>query len=233
MPRPPVVDVRDVTRSLPLGDETIHILKGITFEIQPGEWVAITGPSGSGKSTLLGIVSGLDAPSSGSVFLDGMEVSNRSEAELAKVRNEKVGIVFQSFNLIPTLTALENVEAPLYVSSKRRDARRLASAVLARVGLADRMGHRPHQLSGGQQQRVAIARALVTEPALVVADEPTGNLDAATSSSVLHLFADLRRDLGLTLLVVTHDPDVAARADRVVNLVDGRIESDTRMEVAA
>ena len=233
MPRPPVVDVRDVTRSLPLGDETIHILKGITFDIQPGEWVAITGPSGSGKSTLLGIVSGLDAPSSGSVFLDGMEVSNRSEAELAKVRNEKVGIVFQSFNLIPTLTALENVEAPLYVSSKRRDARRLASAVLARVGLADRMDHRPHQLSGGQQQRVAIARALVTEPALMVADEPTGNLDAATSSSVLQLFADLRRDLGLTLLVVTHDPDVAARADRVVNLVDGRIESDTRMEVAA
>jgi len=233
MPRPPVVAVRDVTRSLPLGDETIHILKGITFEIEPGEWVAITGPSGSGKSTLLGVVSGLDAPSSGSVHLDGMEVSNRSEAELAKVRNEKVGIVFQSFNLIPTLTALENVEAPLYVSSKRKDARKLASSMLDLVGLADRMDHRPHQLSGGQQQRVAIARALVTEPALVVADEPTGNLDAATSAAVLDLFADLRRDLGLTLLVVTHDPDVAARADRIVNLVDGLIESDTRAEVAA
>ncbi|GAB5535188.1 MAG: ABC transporter ATP-binding protein [Rubricoccaceae bacterium] len=233
MPRPPVVDVRDVTRSLPLGDETIHILKGITFEIEPGEWVAITGPSGSGKSTLLGVVSGLDAPSSGRVHLDGMEVSNRSEAELAKVRNEKVGIVFQSFNLIPTLTALENVEAPLYVSAKRKQARQLASAMLERVGLADRMDHRPHQLSGGQQQRVAIARALVTEPALVVADEPTGNLDATTSAAVLDLFADLRRDLGLTLLVVTHDPDVAARADRIVNLVDGLIESDTRAKVTA
>ncbi|MEO0559962.1 MAG: ABC transporter ATP-binding protein [Bacteroidota bacterium] len=233
MSRPPVVAVHDVTRSLPLGDEMIHILKGITFEIESGEWVAITGPSGSGKSTLLGVVSGLDAPSSGRVHLDGLEVSNRSEAELAKVRNEKVGIVFQSFNLIPTLTALENVEAPMYVSAKRKQARQLASAMLERVGLADRMDHRPHQLSGGQQQRVAIARALVTEPALVVADEPTGNLDAATSAAVLDLFADLRRDLGLTLLVVTHDPDVAARADRIVNLVDGLIESDTRAEVAA
>ncbi|MEM6288944.1 MAG: ABC transporter ATP-binding protein [Bacteroidota bacterium] len=229
----PVIDVRDVTRSLPLGDTTVHILHGISLTVEAGEWVAVTGPSGSGKSTLLGIVAGLDTPTSGTVGLDGLDVTTRSEAELARVRNKKVGIVFQSFNLIPTLTAQENVEAPLYVGPRRREARALAAAVLERVGLGDRLDHRPHQLSGGQQQRVAIARALVTEPALVVADEPTGNLDAATSTAVLDLFADLRRDRGLTLFVVTHDPEVAARADRVVHLVDGRVETDTRTEVTS
>ncbi|WP_412060173.1 ABC transporter ATP-binding protein [Rubrivirga sp. IMCC45206] len=224
----PVIDARDVTRTLSLGDTPVPILHGVSFTVDRGEWVAVTGPSGSGKSTLLGIVAGLDAPTSGTVAIDGVDVSSRSEAELARFRNEKVGVVFQSFNLIPTLTAQENVEAPLYVGPHRREARARARAMLERVGLADRLGHRPHQLSGGQQQRVAIARALVTEPALVVADEPTGNLDAATSAAVLDLFADLRRDLGLTVLVVTHDPDVAARADRVIHLVDGRIATDTR-----
>ena len=224
----PVIDVREVSRSLPLGDATVDILHGVSLSVEAGEWVAVTGPSGSGKSTLLGLVAGLDAPSGGSVWIDGVDVSARSEAELARVRNEKVGIVFQSFNLIPTLTAQENVEVPLYVGPHRRQAKQRAAAMLARVGLADRAGHRPHQLSGGQQQRVAIARALVTGPAVVVADEPTGNLDAATSAAVLDLFAELRRDLGLTLFVVTHDPEVAARADRVVHLVDGRVESDTR-----
>ncbi|MGB3541333.1 ABC transporter ATP-binding protein [Rubrivirga sp.] len=228
----PVIDVRDVTRSLSLGDTPVPILHGITFSVEAGEWVAVTGPSGSGKSTLLGIVAGLDAPTSGTVEIDGVEVSSRSESQLARIRNEKVGVVFQSFNLIPTLTAQENVEAPLYVSPHRRQAKSRARAMLERVGLGDRLGHRPHQLSGGQQQRVAIARALVTEPALVVADEPTGNLDAATSAAVLDLFADLRRDLGLTLFVVTHDPDVAARADRVIELVDGLIATDLQ-QVAA
>ena len=224
----PVIDVRDVTRTLALGDTPVPILHGVSFTVEPGEWVAVTGPSGSGKSTLLGIVAGLDAPSSGSVSIDGVDVSARSERELARIRNEKVGVVFQSFNLIPTLTAQENVEAPLYVGPHRRAAAKRARAMLEKVGLGDRLGHRPHQLSGGQQQRVAIARALVTEPALVVADEPTGNLDAATSAAVLDLFGELRRDLGLTLLVVTHDPDVADRADRVIDLVDGRIATDTR-----
>ena len=232
MPRP-VLDVRDVTRTLALGDTPVPILHGITFAVAPGEWLAVTGPSGSGKSTLLGIVAGLDAPTSGAVAIDGVDVSAKSEGELARVRNQKVGVVFQSFNLIPTLTAQENVEAPLYVGPDRRQASQRARAVLDRVGLADRLGHRPHQLSGGQQQRVAIARALVTEPAVVVADEPTGNLDAVTSEHVLDLFAELRRDLGLTLFVVTHDPDVAARAGRVIHLVDGRVESDTRAERAA
>ncbi|WP_412067087.1 ABC transporter ATP-binding protein [Rubrivirga sp. IMCC43871] len=225
---PPVIDARDVSRTLSLGDTPVPILHGVSFTVDRGEWVAVTGPSGSGKSTLLGIVAGLDAPTSGTVAIDGVDVSSRSEAELARIRNEKVGVVFQSFNLIPTLTAQENVEAPLYVGPHRREAKARARAMLDRVGLSDRLGHRPHQLSGGQQQRVAIARALVTEPALVVADEPTGNLDAATSAAVLDLFADLRRDLGLTVLVVTHDPDVAARADRVIHLVDGRIATDTR-----
>ena len=232
MPRP-VLDVRDVTRTLALGDTPVPILHGITFAVEQGEWVAVTGPSGSGKSTLLGIVAGLDAPTSGTVSIDGLDVSAKSEGELARIRNQRVGVVFQSFNLIPTLTAQENVEAPLYVGPHRRQAASRARVMLERVGLSDRLGHRPHQLSGVQQQRVAIARALVTEPAIVVADEPTGNLDAATSASVLDLFADLRRDLGLTLFVVTHDPDVAARADRVIHLVDGLVESDTRAERAA
>lgn len=229
----PVVELIDVTRALPLGDTLVPILKGISMRIYRGEWVAVTGPSGSGKSTLLGIVAGLDTPSSGQVLLDGEDVSRMREAALARVRNAKVGIVFQSFNLIPTLTAQENVEAPLYVRPDRREARRRAEAMLERVGLADRRHHRPHQLSGGQQQRVAIARALVTAPSLLVADEPTGNLDTRTGAQVLDLFGRLRADLGLTLVVVTHDAHVAARADRVVHLVDGCLESPADAEARA
>ena len=224
---PPALDVHDVTRSFPLDAETVHALRGVSFTVEPGEWVAVTGPSGSGKSTLLGIVAALDSPTSGRILIGGVDVTDLPERSLARVRNEHVGIVFQSFHLIPTLTAQENVEAPLYVGPHRREAAERAKAMLARVGLADRLDHRPHQLSGGQQQRVAIARALVTEPALVVADEPTGNLDAATSEDVLALFAELRDQLGLTLLVVTHDLDVAARADRTLHLVDGALAEDT------
>ncbi|MDX1420820.1 MAG: ABC transporter ATP-binding protein [Rubricoccaceae bacterium] len=222
----PIVDVRDVTRTLPLGATPIPILHGLSFTVARGEWVAITGPSGSGKSTLLGLVAGLDTPTSGEVRIDGVPISGLPERALARIRNEKVGIVFQQFNLIPTLTAQENVEAPLYVGPHRREAAERARAMLARVGLADRLDHRPHQLSGGQQQRVAIARALVTAPALVVADEPTGNLDTATGAQILDLFGRLRDDLDLTVVVVTHDPAVAARADRVLDLVDGRLASD-------
>ena len=219
----PALDVRDVTRSFPLAAETVHALRGVTFAVRPAEWVAVTGPSGSGKSTLLGIAAALDAPTSGRVWIGGTDVTDLPERALARVRNRHVGIVFQSFHLVPTLTAQENVEAPLYVGPHRREAADRARAMLDRVGLADRLDHRPHQLSGGQQQRVAIARALVTEPALVVADEPTGNLDAATGETVLDLLDGLRRDPGLTLLVVTHDPAVAARADRALHLVDGAL----------
>ena len=217
------VELVDVTRALPLGGESIQILRGVSFRIEPGEWVAVTGPSGSGKSTLLGLIAGLDSPSSGTVAVNGLDITDLDEAALARVRNEQIGIVFQSFNLIGTLTALENVEAPLHVSRMRGSARSLALRALERVGLADRTGHRPHQLSGGQQQRVAIARAIVTSPALLVADEPTGNLDRATGAEVLALFDQLRADLGITTVVVTHDPEVASRADRTINIVDGRI----------
>ncbi|HEX6694021.1 MAG TPA: ABC transporter ATP-binding protein [Longimicrobiales bacterium] len=217
------VELLDVTRALPLASESIQILRGVSFRIETGEWVAVTGPSGSGKSTLLGLIAGLDTPSSGAVIVSGRDITNLDEAALARVRNEQIGIVFQSFNLIGTLTALENVEAPLHVSRKRGESRALAVRALERVGLGDRLGHRPHQLSGGQQQRVAIARAIVTQPALLVADEPTGNLDRATGGEVLALFDQLRADLGITVVVVTHDPEVAARADRTIHIVDGRL----------
>ncbi len=225
MPPSPVLSVTDLTRWIPLGDQRVDILRGLTFDIAPGQWVALTGPSGSGKSTLMGILAGLDSPSTGSIILDGLDITRLPERKLARMRNQKVGIVFQSFNLIPTLTALENVEAPLYVRRDRKEARAKAQAVLERVGLGDRMDHRPHQLSGGQQQRVAIARALVTTPPLLLADEPTGNLDSRTSAQILDLFSELHAELGLTLVVVTHDPDVAARADTRLHLVDGQLAS--------
>jgi putative ABC transport system ATP-binding protein len=217
------IEARAVTRSLPLGSEHIDILRGISFQVSKGEWVALTGPSGSGKSTLLGIVSGLDSPSSGRVLINGTDITDLDEDRLARVRNREIGIVFQSFNLITTLTAQENVEAPLYVSERRKQARALAREMLERVGLADRRRHKPAQLSGGQQQRVAIARALVTQPSVLVADEPTGNLDSATGAQVLDLFGRLRDELGITVIVVTHDPTVAARADRVLHIVDGKL----------
>jgi putative ABC transport system ATP-binding protein len=217
------IQARDVTRSLPLGSERIDILRGITFDITGGEWVAITGPSGSGKSTLLGIISGLDSPSSGRVVINGTDITDMGEDELAGVRNRDIGIVFQSFNLIPTLTAQENVEAPLYIGPHRRQARERAREMLELVGLDDRRRHKPSQLSGGQQQRVAIARALVNKPALLVADEPTGNLDTAMGGQVLDLFGKLREDLGVTLVVVTHDSIVASRAARVLHIVDGML----------
>ncbi len=222
---PPLV-VRDLTRSLPFGDTPVHVLQGLSFQIDVGEWVALTGPSGSGKSTLLGLLGALDQPSAGSVVIDGTPLEKLGEAALARLRNRRIGIVFQDFNLIASLTALENVEAPLYVGPRRRDARRLATEMLQRVGLADRARHRPHQLSGGQRQRVAIARALVTEPTMLLADEPTGNLDSQTSADILDLIASLRRERTLTVVMVTHDPAVAQRADRTIHLVDGKLQAE-------
>jgi putative ABC transport system ATP-binding protein len=212
-----------ITRSLPLGGQQVPILNGVSFDVAQGEWIALTGPSGSGKSTLLGILAGIDAPTSGRVVIGGVDITRMRERKLARIRNEKIGIVFQSFNLIPTLTAQENVEVPLYVSANRRNAGKRARAVLGLVGLGDRLRHRPHQLSGGEQQRVAIARALVTQPALLLADEPTGNLDSKTGQQILDLFAQLRDELNVTLVVATHDAEIAVRADRELHLVDGRL----------
>src|SRR5579872_1371819 len=218
-----VMDVKDVTKSLPLGRERIEILKGISFQIMSGEFVAIVGPSGSGKSTLLGIIAGLDNPTTGQVFIDGVDITRMSEGKLAAVRNSKIGMVFQAFNLIPTLTAQENVEVPLYVGKHKGAPSARARELLTLVGLSHRFGHRPNQLSGGEQQRVAIARALATDPALVIADEPTGNLDARNGENILKLITDLRTQTGKTFIIATHDPAVAAHADRAIRLIDGLI----------
>ncbi|MGI8588569.1 MAG: ABC transporter ATP-binding protein [Chloroflexia bacterium] len=217
------VEATDLTRTLPMGAQTVHILNGISFVIPSGEWVALTGPSGSGKSTLLGIIAGLDTPTSGRIVIDGVDISDMGEGDLAQIRNRKIGIVFQSFNLIPSLTAQENVEVPLYVRANHRQASDRAREMLERVGLGPRRKHQPHQLSGGEQQRVAIARALVTEPALLLADEPTGNLDSMNGTAMLDLFTKLHDELGVTLIIATHDPDIAARADRVLHIVDGKL----------
>ncbi len=218
-----VMDVQDITKSLPLGHEQIEILKGIRFQIMSGEFVSIVGPSGSGKSTLLGIIAGLDNPSTGQVLIDGIDITIMSEGKLAGVRNKKIGMVFQAFNLIPTLTAQENVEVPLYVGKRKGVPSARAQELLKLVGLSHRLGHRPNQLSGGEQQRVAIARALATDPAFVIADEPTGNLDAKNGQNVLQLIAELREQTGKTFIIATHDPTVAAHADRAIRIVDGRL----------
>jgi putative ABC transport system ATP-binding protein len=220
-----VMDVRNITKSLPLGREKIEILKGISFQITSGEFVSIVGPSGSGKSTLLGIIAGLDNPTSGQVFIDAVDITSMSEGKLAKVRNSKIGMVFQAFNLIPTLTAQENVEIPLYVGKHKGAPSVRAKELLDLVGLSHRLGHRPNQLSGGEQQRVAIARSLATDPAFVIADEPTGNLDAKNGENILNLIAYLRQQTGKTFIIATHDPVVASHADRSIRLMDGLIAS--------
>lgn len=220
-----VMDVRDITRSLPLGRERIDILKGIGFQIMSGEFVSIVGPSGSGKSTLLGIIAGLDNPTSGQVLIDGVDITRMTEGKLAEVRNHKIGMVFQTFNLIPTLTAQENVEVPLYVGKHKGSPSERAKELLGLVGLSHRLAHRPNQLSGGEQQRVAIARALATDPAFVIADEPTGNLDARNGENLLKLIAYLRAQTGKTFIIATHDPVVASHADRAIRIVDGKIAS--------
>ncbi len=218
-----IVHVENIHRRLPQGGRDLHILQGISFNVRGGDWLAITGPSGSGKSTLLGILAGIDRPTSGKVIIDDTEISALPERKMARWRNEKVGVVFQSFHLIPTMTALENVEAPLYIHPKRMNARSLAAGLLEQVGLKERMGHFPHQLSGGEQQRVAIARALVCNPSLLLADEPTGNLDTATGKQILDLIQQLRSQFGLTVIMVTHDPEVGARADQRLHIVDGML----------
>ena len=216
----------DVTKSLPLGRERIDILNGVSLRIVHGEFVAIVGPSGSGKSTLLGIIAGLDNPTSGRVLVDGVDITRMSEAGLAAVRNQKIGMVFQAFNLIPTLTAQENVEVPLYVGKHPGSPSERAQELLGLVGLGHRLKNKPTQLSGGEQQRVAVARALATNPAIVIMDEPTGNLDKANGDNVLQMIRDLRQATGTTFIIATHDPTVAAAADRAIAIADGQVASN-------
>jgi putative ABC transport system ATP-binding protein len=219
----PTLIARDVRKSIPLGREVIDILRGVSFELRRGEMVALMGPSGSGKSTLLGIVAGLDRPTSGQIVLDGTEISSVPERTLAALRAQKVGMVFQSYNLIPTLTALENVQLPLYVPGRNGHDRERARRLLAEVGLGHRLSHRPSQLSGGEQQRVAVARALVADPPLLVADEPTGNLDSETGHDLMALLLDLRTHLGTTIFIATHNDAVASQADRILRMHDGQL----------
>jgi putative ABC transport system ATP-binding protein len=216
----------DVRKSLPLDRERIDILKGINLRINHGEFVAIMGPSGSGKSTLLGIIAGLDSPTSGRVLLDGIDITRMGESQLASVRNNKIGMVYQAFNLIPLLTAQENVEAPLQVGKHPGRPSDRAKEILELVGLGHRLKNRPNQLSGGEQQRVAVARALATDPAIVIMDEPTGNLDQRNGENVLQMIRDLRERTGKTFTIATHDLKVAAACDRAIHIVDGRIAEE-------
>lgn len=217
----PVIATRNVVKTLPLGKTAVHALRGITLDIFQGELVSIVGPSGSGKSTLLGIIGGLDAPTSGQVLLDGTDISRMNEDQLTDIRNRKIGFIFQFFNLIPTLTVLENVTMPLELrGTSKNDSEKLGQAMLERVGLGNRGHDFPDKLSGGEQQRVAIARALVHEPLLVLADEPTGNLDEDTGRVVLSLLLELTRDAGKTLIMATHSPEIVPYADRVCRIQD-------------
>ncbi|WP_350276064.1 ABC transporter ATP-binding protein [Kribbella sp. HUAS MG21] len=221
-----LIELRDVTKTYGYGETAVHALRGVSLRVEAGEYVAVMGSSGSGKSTLMNILGCLDVPSRGEYRLDGSDVARLSEDQQALVRGRKIGFVFQSFNLIPRTTALANVELPLtYAHLRRAERRRRANRALELVGLADRTGHRPNQLSGGQQQRVAIARALATGPRILLADEPTGNLDAHSTDEVLGMFDDLHRG-GRTIVVITHEHEVAARARRLVQVADGRIVSD-------
>jgi putative ABC transport system ATP-binding protein len=222
----PILRCQSLSRSYRSGGRDLTVVKDISFDLQPGDFLAILGPSGSGKTTLLGLLAGLDQPSSGTVHLDGRELGTLTEDERAKLRVEKIGFVFQSFQLIPTLTAQENVQVPLELRGESGGADR-ARELLNRMGLGGREHHYPAQLSGGEQQRVALARAFSARPKLLFADEPTGNLDASTGTSIIELMSALNSDLGTTLVLVTHDMELASRAHRTIRLADGRITGDT------
>jgi putative ABC transport system ATP-binding protein len=221
-----VIEAQGLTKVYKMGDVEVHALRGLTLDIARGEVVAVMGPSGSGKSTLMNIIGCLDRPTAGEYFLDGVRVSQLKDDELADIRNHKVGFVFQSFNLLPRQTAMANVELPLRYAGLNRGRRERARAALEAVGLGDRMFHRPNELSGGQQQRVAIARALINEPAIIMADEPTGNLDTKSGAEIMDLLLNLNRESKTTLIIVTHDPEVAALTQRSIHIRDGVVVED-------
>ncbi|WP_306454592.1 ABC transporter ATP-binding protein [Flavobacterium agri] len=222
-----LIQIKDIKRNFALGNETVYVLKGIDLDIKKGEYVALMGPSGSGKSTLMNLLGCLDTPTSGTYILNGKDVSKMHDDELADIRNKEIGFVFQTFNLLPRTTALDNVALPMiYAGYSKSERRERATEVLTQVNLSDRMDHQPNQLSGGQRQRVAIARALVNKPSIILADEPTGNLDSKTSIEIMNLFGEIHKN-GNTVILVTHEEDIAAYAHRVIRLRDGLIESDT------
>ncbi len=223
-----LIETQDLWKTYVMGSEEIHALRGVSLQIDRGEYVAIMGPSGSGKSTLMNLIGCLDTPTKGSYLLNSKLVSQMNDDELARIRNQEIGFVFQTFNLLPRATALHNVELPLvYAGIPARDRLNRAQQALSRVELGDRMTHRPNQLSGGQRQRVAVARALVNNPSILLADEPTGNLDSKTGNEIMALFARLH-EAGNTIVLVTHEPDIAANAHRVVHIRDGQISDDVR-----
>jgi putative ABC transport system ATP-binding protein len=228
-----VIEVRDLTKTYALGEVQVKALRGVSLNIAPGEFVALTGPSGSGKSTFMHLLGCLDRPTSGEYLLGGRDVAGLSKHQLAHVRNREIGFVFQGFNLLARTSALENVELPLLYAGKIPAAERRARAIAAleSVGIGDRLDHYPNQLSGGQQQRVAIARALVNNPVLLLADEPTGNLDTRTSIEVMEIFQKLNTERGLTIVLVTHEPDIAEYGTRIVSFRDGRVRADHRVEM--
>jgi putative ABC transport system ATP-binding protein len=224
---PPLIGVQHLTKVYDMGTVQVHALRDVTLSVAVGEMVAIMGPSGSGKSTLMNIIGCLDRPSSGSYFLAGEDVSRFSDDRLAEVRNHKIGFVFQTFNLLPRMSALQNALLPLiYAGAGPSERKQRARHALQMVGLADRMSHAPNELSGGQKQRVAIARALVSEPDLILADEPTGNLDSASGNEIMNILQTLNRDQGMTIVVVTHDADIAHRTSRIVHLYDGLVSGE-------
>ena len=224
----PIIEIKNITRDFPLGNEIVHVLKGIDLNINKGEYVALMGPSGSGKSTLMNLLGCLDTPTGGTYILNGKQVSEMEDEELAEIRNKEIGFVFQTFNLMPRTTALDNVALPMvYAGYSKSERNERATEVLTQVGLSDRMDHKPNQLSGGQRQRVAVARALVNKPSIILADEPTGNLDSKTSLEIMTLFDDIHAN-GNTVILVTHEEDVAQHAHRIIRLRDGVVESDVK-----
>ena len=226
----PLIDIQNITKVYQMGTQEVRALAGVTLSVEEGEYVAIMGPSGSGKSTMMNVLGCLDTPTSGDYFLNNENVSEMTDDELARIRNREIGFVFQTFNLLPRVNCLQNVELPLVYSGLRKGQRReMAAGALTSVGLGDRMDHKPNELSGGQRQRVAVARALVNNPSILLADEPTGNLDSKTSEEIMQLFESLHQ-AGNTILVVTHEEDIAQHARRIIRLRDGLIETDQRVE---
>ena len=227
-----LIEIRDITKTYRMGgDIEVHALRGVSLQVDAGELLSIMGPSGSGKSTMMNVLGCLDQPTSGEYYLDGVDVKRLNDNALAEIRNRKIGFVFKTFNLLPRTAALQNVELPLiYRGLSGRERQRRVTEALGMVGLADRIHHRPNELSGGEQQRVAIARALATQPDIILADEPTGNLDSRSGAEIVTIFQRLNREMGITVVFVTHDPDIAAHTRRIVQLLDGKIVADELVE---